>query len=148
MADPYAHSKDPAPVSPAGKHDRHACPIYKKTISPCKDCLPAYSSNPEPDPEPMCKNPEVAPSKMPEPTGEFANVPPGWPPQTWGAHLACIAWMTAMGRGHYSFTEPKRHIKAYTKKILEEERLRVIKILREAHVGNMDVERKIYPEWR
>lgn len=132
------------------KHDRHACPIYKKTISPCKDCLPAYSSDPEPDPEPMCKDPRPESKvttkrvlRMPEPTGEMANVPPGWPPQTWGAHLACIEWMKELGRGHFSFTSPSRHVKAYTKKILEDDRRRILKILREAKTFNVDVERAV-----
>lgn len=81
--------------------------------------------------------------KMPEPTGEMANVPPGWPPQTWGGHLTAIAWMNAMGRGHFSFTSPARHVKAYTKRILEDDRQRILKILREAKTFNADVERAV-----
>ncbi len=42
--------------------------------------------------------------RMPEPIGEMAKVPEGWPPQTWGAHLATIKFMEAMGQGHYSRT--------------------------------------------
>lgn len=56
MADPYA--QDDRPVSAAGKHDRHSCPIYKKAISPCKDCLPAHHDVTDP-PTPMCA--DVAP---------------------------------------------------------------------------------------
>jgi len=81
--------------------------------------------------------------KMPEPTGEYAKVPPGWPPQTWGAHLASIAWMNELGRGHFSFTSPARHVKAYTKRILEDDRRRILKIMREAKVFNCDVERAV-----
>lgn len=137
------------------KHDRHDCPIYKRTISPCKGCLPAYPKDEaELPPEPMCKDPNPDPNattrrllkddkKMPEPTGEMANVPPGWPPQTWGAHLACIEWMKELGRGHFSFTSPSRHVKAYTKKILEDDRRRILKILREAKTFNVDVERAV-----
>lgn len=54
--------------------------------------------------------------KMPEPTGDYANVPPGWPPQTWGAHLASLAWMAALGQAHYSFTAPERHIRMFLKR--------------------------------
>ena len=139
MVDPYAHTPEPVGSS-RGKHDRHDCPIYREKITPCKDCLPNPISvkDPEPPAEPMCKDPTPEASKttrrimkMPEPTGEMANVPPGWPPQTWGAHLANLAWMKEMGRGHYSFTSPARHVKRYTQKILEEDRLRILKILRE-----------------
>lgn len=34
------------------KHDRHACPIYRKTLAACKDCLPGFADN---SPVPMCK---------------------------------------------------------------------------------------------
>jgi len=34
------------------RHDRHSCSIYRKTISPCKDCLPALAEVPVP----MCKD--------------------------------------------------------------------------------------------
>jgi NTP pyrophosphatase (non-canonical NTP hydrolase) len=60
MADPYA--QDDRPVSTAGKHDRHACPVYKKTISPCKDCLPANHDVTDP-PTPMCADPAPAPAR-------------------------------------------------------------------------------------
>lgn len=147
MDDPYAREANPAPKSTVGKHDRHACEFYKKNISPCKDCLPAF---PKDDPEPMCKDPRPESKvttkrvlRMPEPTGEMANVPEGWPPQTWGMHLANIAWMNELGQGHHSWTDPKRHVKKYTKKILEDERLRILKILREAKTFNVDVERAV-----
>jgi len=57
--------------------------------------------------------------KMPEPTGEYAKVPPGWPPQTWGAHLARIEYMTAMG-SHYSFTGAERNVRIFRQRIKEE----------------------------
>ena len=66
MADPYA--QDDRPVSAAGKHDRHACPIYKKTISPCKDCLPAHHDVTD-APMPMCAEPEP----------DLAKGRPTWP---------------------------------------------------------------------
>lgn len=82
-------------------------------------------------------------SKMPEPTGEMANVPEGWPPQTWGAHLANIQWMNELGHGHSSRTDPKYHLKLFKKRTLEDDRLRIIRILRAAKVANVDLERKI-----
>lgn len=81
--------------------------------------------------------------KMPEPTGEMANVPSGWPPQTWGAHLANINWMKEVGQGHYSRTDPKWHIRKFKERLLEDDRRRVIQILRDAGIGNADIERKI-----
>lgn len=63
--------------------------------------------------------PAPAPSpKMPEPEGELADVPPGWSPQLWGYHLASIAWMKAMDQ-HYSFTDPKRHVRMLRGRVLE-----------------------------
>jgi hypothetical protein len=124
------------------KHDRHACEHYRKNLAPCKDCLGAYSEAPEP----MCAAPVVeAPDEddKSKVTGEYANVPPGWAPQTWGAHLASLAWMKALGREHFSFTSPARHVKAHTKKILEDDRQRIVKILRAAKGSNMMIEMKI-----
>jgi NTP pyrophosphatase (non-canonical NTP hydrolase) len=69
MTDPYA--QDDRPASIAGKHDRHDCPIYKKTIAPCKDCLPAIVKD-DPghgQPEPMCA----------EPVPSLAKGRPTWP---------------------------------------------------------------------
>jgi len=57
--------------------------------------------------------------KMPEPTGEYAKVPPGWPPQTWGAHLAKIEYMKEMGH-HYSFTGAERNVRKFRTKVKEE----------------------------
>jgi hypothetical protein len=81
--------------------------------------------------------------KMPEPTGEYVKVPPGWPPQTWGAHLARIEFLEALGHPHYSRTDPKWNIKKFTSRILKEDRLRILKILREAKTFNVDVERAV-----
>jgi NTP pyrophosphatase (non-canonical NTP hydrolase) len=55
---------------PEAKHDRHDCPIYKKTISPCKDCLSAHGADePAPDPYarpvPMCAEPSMPESSKP-----------------------------------------------------------------------------------
>lgn len=79
-------------------------------------------------------------SKMPEPQGEYAKVPEGWPPQTWGAHLANCNWMNELGQGHYSRTDPKWHIRRYTSRILEDDRRRVIQLLREHKVSNGEIE--------
>lgn len=59
-------------------------------------------------------------SRMPEPTGKYAKVPANWPPQTWGAHLARLEFMDAMGQGHASITDPAWHVKKYRQKILSE----------------------------
>lgn len=60
----------------------------------------------------------MARMKMPEPTGEMAKVPEGWPPQTWGAHLANLAWMEAMGRAHFSMTDPKWNVEEFRKAVI------------------------------
>lgn len=82
-------------------------------------------------------------SAMPEPTGEYAKVPAGWPPQTWGAHLARCEFMEAMGQGHYSRTDPKWHVKVFRARILKEDRLRILRLLREKKVSSADLERAI-----
>lgn len=58
--------------------------------------------------------------EMPAPEGLYAQVPVGWPPQTWGAHLARIEFMTAMGQGHHSFTDPERHVRMFKDRLSKE----------------------------
>jgi NTP pyrophosphatase (non-canonical NTP hydrolase) len=61
---------------PEEKHDRHACPTYKRTLSPCKDCLSAHGTD-EPAPGPYTRPvPMCAESAVPEaskPTKKLAK---------------------------------------------------------------------------
>ena len=160
MDSPYAHTPEDrqAPESLVGKHDRHDCEIYKKSLRPCKSCLPSHMDRSD-IPAPMCADPVQSDEskkttkrlvredskKMPEPTGKYAEVPEGWPPQTWGMHLARIEFMEELGQGHYSRTDAAWHVKRFKARILEEERLRVLRVLREMKVSNAAVEMQIYP---
>lgn len=80
---------------------------------------------------------------MPEPTGKYAEVPEGWPPQTWGMHLARIEFLEALGHPHYSRTDPKWNVKKFKTQLLQEERHRIIRLLREEKSSSAAIEMKI-----
>jgi hypothetical protein len=89
--------------------------------------------------------------KMPEPEGEMAKVPPGWPPQTWGAHLANIAWMKAMDQ-HFSRTDPKWHVERFRTKVALEECERWIQAMKKLgftpHPGlSVEENLRAFGEW-
>ena len=58
---------------------------------------------------------------MPPPKGEYAEVPKGWYPQSWGAHLARIEFMKEMGQEHYSRTDPQWHVQNFRTTVANEE---------------------------
>jgi hypothetical protein len=60
------------------------------------------------------------------------------------AHLTSIQWMEELGGSHYSRTDPAFIVRKFKAKLLEDDRQRIIKILREAKVSNSDVELKIF----
>jgi hypothetical protein len=80
---------------------------------------------------------------MPEPSGKYALVPPGWPAQTWGAHLARIEFLEALGGQHYSRTDPAWNVRKFKDRLLKDERVRIIKLLRGLKVSTVDIERRI-----
>lgn len=61
------------------------------------------------------------------------------------AHLTSIQWMEALGGQHYSRTDPKWNVKKFTARLLKDERLRVIAILRKHKVSSAAIEMEIYP---
>jgi hypothetical protein len=59
------------------------------------------------------------------------------------AHLTSIQWMEALGGSHYSRTDPAFHVRKFKAKLLADDRMRILRIMREAKVFNSDVERKV-----
>lgn len=75
---------------------------------------------------------------------ELHKVPPNWKPEDWGYHLGLIAFMEALGHSHLSFTDPVRHVRKFTLRLLEDERARIIEILHRRKASNADLELEIH----
>lgn len=70
------------------------------------------------------------PEGMPRPEGALAAVPKGWYPQTWGFHMANIAWMEALEQGHYSRTDAKWHVERFRTKVANDECARWVEAMK------------------
>lgn len=81
---------------------------------------------------------------MPKNAAKLPPTPPGWDDKTWGYHLGLIAFMDALHQGHFSSSSPAWHVRKYRKALLEDDRRRIVQILRKHKRSNADVELEIY----